>query len=493
MGKLKVIIFTILIGFSINCKGRAKMVREPVVAGSFYPADSSFLSSTIEQYLDKAKVEVRGKIMGLVSPHAGYPYSGTTAAYAYKALEGMDIGLVILLGPSHYAYINGFSIYDKGSWKTPLGEVKIDEDFASSLESHSELIDYYPEGHSREHSLEVELPFLQKVLNDFSIVPIVFNAEELSTCKILAKALSEELKKRKNWIIVSSSDLYHGYDYEKAKEVTDSVDGYIKQLNYKGLLEYDREMREVGACAACGASAIAVMMTTLKELGANKGILLHRTNSLDVTGKTSGYAVGYGTWAIVKTNAEKEKGEEKGKMHLSIADKEKLLSIARETINEYVRNGKIPEFSIQSEALKKKSGAFVTLKEYGQLRGCIGLIRGEEPLYSAVRDMAISAATRDPRFPQLRPSEIDDIEIEISVLTPLQKVKDASEIKVGRDGLMIQKGFRSGLLLPQVPVEQGWDRETFLEQTCYKAGLPPDAWKDAELWKFQAIVFSEQD
>jgi len=503
MKRFKVIISIILVIFSINCKEGAKMIREPVVAGSFYPGNPEVLRSTVRQYMDNATVAIDGEVLGLISPHAGYPFSGGTQAYAYKTLEGKDIDLVILLGPSHHAYISGFSVYDKGAWKTPLGEVMIDEELASRLEGYSNLIDYYPEGHLREHSLEVQLPFLQETLKSFKIVPIVFNSDDLKVCSILINALSQELKERKNWVIIASSDLYHGYKYEEAKEVTNNVDKYIKDMDYRAMVEYDRVKRSSGECAACGMSAIVVMMQTCEKLGGNKAMLLHRTNSRDVTRQEGGYVVGYGAWAIVKgkdTGAERAEGEEEkevereevsGVYELTEAEEKELLTIARETISGYVKDGVIPEFDTKSEKLKEKLGVFVTLKENGRLRGCIGFIRAEEPLYLAVRDMAISAATRDPRFPPLEPSEIGEIEIEISVLTPFQKVEDTEKIEVGQDGLMIRKGFMSGLLLPQVPVEQEWDRETFLEHTCYKAGLPRDAWKDAELWKFQALVFGE--
>ncbi len=472
------------------------MVRKPVVAGAFYSADSSELSSTIERYLTHADVEVKEEILGVVSPHAGYPYSGQTAAFVYKALKDRKKELVVLLGPSHRYYVKGFSICDKGKWETPLGAVSIDEDFASKLKSHSDLIVNEPQAHSQEHSLEVQLPFLQKTLKDFKIVPIVFNAEEPSTLEILVDALSAELKNRKNWVIVASSDLYHGGNYNTAKTVTDKVDEYIKKLDYEGLLEYDRKMRDSGACAACGCSAIAVLLRVMKNLGVTEAKLLESTTSGDVTGEKSGYIVGYGAWVFVKDKAKgakSKKVESAFDFDLTSKDKQKLLSIARETVNQYVKNKKIPEFTVESEVLHKECGAFVTLKKHGDLRGCIGLIVAEKPLYLVVRDMAVAAATQDPRFPALAPSEIDDIEIEISVLTPMQKVSSADEIEVGRDGLMIRRGYMSGLLLPQVPVEQGWDKKTFLEHTCYKAGLPPDAWKSSELWKFQAIVFSEKE
>ena len=472
------------------------MVRKPFVAGSFYFADSSDLSSMIDQFLNNADVKVKGEIYGIVSPHAGYVYSGQTAAFAFEALKNKRKKLVILLGPSHRYYVKGFSVYDEGKWQTPLGTVSIDEDFAEKLESYSDLIENEPEAHSREHSLEVQIPFLQKVLKDFKIVPIVFNTERISELSVLADALYEELKDRNDWVIVVSSDLYHGYDYNEAKNVTDRVDNYIKNLDYEGLLRYDREMREEGTCAACGCSGIAVLLRVMEKMGIKKVSLLNRTTSGDVTGERSGYIVGYGAWIFTGNSINKTEGEDSEsqfEFSLTEEEKEKLLEIARRTISGYVKNKKIPDFKIEDETLKTNCGAFVTLKKEETLRGCIGHIIGDKPLFLIVRDMAIAAATQDYRFPPVTPSEIDDLEIEISVLTPMQKVGNVNEIKVGRDGLMIKRGYMSGLLLPQVPVEQGWDKATFLEHLCYKAGLPADAWKSSELWKFQAIVFSEED
>ncbi len=472
------------------------MVRKPFVAGSFYLADSSDLSSMIDQFLNNADVKVEGEIYGLISPHAGYVYSGQTAAFAFEALKDEIKKLVILLGPSHRYYVKGFSVYDEGKWETPLGKMSIDEDLAKKLESYSDLIENEPEAHSKEHSLEVQLPFLQKVLKDFKIVPIVFNTDKFSELSVFADALYEELKDRNDWLIVVSSDLYHGYDYNKAKNVTDKVDNYIKNLDYEGLLRYDREMRESGACAACGCSAISVLLRVMEKMRLKDVSLLNKTTSGDVTGEKSGYIVGYGAWIFTGNTINEFEGknsESQFKFSLTDAEKEKLLEIARKTINEYVNNKKITEFKIEDETLKKNCGAFVTLKKEENLRGCIGHIIGDKPLFLIVRDMAIAAATQDYRFPPVTPSEINDLVIEISVLTPMQKVDNVNEIKVGRDGLMIKRGYMSGLLLPQVPVEQGWDKATFLEHLCYKAGLPVDVWKSSELWKFQAIVFSEEE
>ncbi len=180
---------------------------------------------------------------------------------------------------------------------------------------------------------------------------------------------------------------------------------------------------------------------------------------------------------------------------LNKEEKKYLLKLARETIKASLFDQPLPKAEPITENLKTKTGAFVTLNKRGQLRGCIGYVVGHRPLYQAIQELALSAAFNDPRFPPVQKEEFNDLEIEISVLTPLEPVKDVSEIEVGKHGLMVRNGFYEGLLLPQVATEYGWDRQTFLEETCLKAGLPPNAWRDpqTEIFKFSALIFSEHD
>ncbi len=181
-------------------------------------------------------------------------------------------------------------------------------------------------------------------------------------------------------------------------------------------------------------------------------------------------------------------------MALSEEDKKALLGMARATIESYVRDGRVPDFDVTAAALLEKRGAFVTLHKNGRLRGCIGLFACDKPLYRTVIDMAVAAATQDPRFPPVSPGELDSLRIEISVLSPMKKVEDVGEIEVGRHGIYIVKGGSRGVLLPQVAVEHGFDREEFLDQTCLKAGLPPGCWRQcADIYIFEAEVFSEGD
>jgi AmmeMemoRadiSam system protein A len=180
---------------------------------------------------------------------------------------------------------------------------------------------------------------------------------------------------------------------------------------------------------------------------------------------------------------------------LSEEEKQQLLEIARSTIEHKVKGQGPPEVKVTSPLLKEKRGAFVTIKKRGILRGCIGYIEALKPLAQTIQEMAEAAALNDPRFPPVTPDELRDLEIEISVLTPLEKIDDVKKIKVGIHGILIKKGFYQGLLLPQVATEYGWDRETFLEHTCNKAGLPGNAWRDSdtEILIFSADVFGEEE
>lgn len=476
------VLFLILIS---GCKTKGEsMIRKPIVSDQFYPGNPDILKKTVLSYLKDVKID--GDIIGIISPHAGYPYSGPTAAYGYSAIKNKNIKTVILIGPSHRAYFDGISIYDKGKWLTPLGEVTIDEEISKKLMKENTKIRFIQDAHTYEHSLEVQIPFLQIVLKDFKIVPLVMGVQNEDNIEILSKALVNVLKYEKDFVLIASSDFYHGESYKEAKEINDSVVKYINDFSTADFLKFIIKQENRGVAAACGYGPSTVVMMVSKELGADGSLVLNHTTSNDVMGVYSGYVVGYISAVFFKKNAN-ETG-----FDLNDEEKKTLLNIARKTIEEYLKSGKTPEFKITDEKLKIKTGVFVTLKKKGELRGCIGLIKGIKPLYLGVIDMAIAAATQDPRFPPVIKNELKDIEIEISILTPFQKVEDPEkDIVVGRDGLYIMKGFYSGLLLPQVPVEWGWDRKTFLEQVCYKAGLPKDAWKTAELYKFQAIVFGE--
>lgn len=474
-------------------KLEVKMKRKPFVSGQFYPDDKKELKEIIENYLKAAEVsEIKEKIIGILVPHAGYPYSGGVAAFSYKAIKDKNINTIIMLGPSHRATFEGFALYSDGYWETPLGEVAIDEEVAKKLKSKCLLLKENKNAHNYEHSLEVQIPFLQVILKDFKIVPIMALFPKYEECESLAKAISEVIKEsKKNIIFLISSDLYHGYSYKECVETDKKTLSYIEKLLPKDF--YNALLKE--EVAACGGFPIVIGMLISKNLSEKACVkVLKYTNSNEVMGVKSGYCVGYSSvvFTIPQNNQESE-NKEGFELNLTKEEKEELLNIARQTLESYLKEKKIPDFKITSPKLQERYGVFVTLKKHGELRGCIGYIEGIKPLYKGVIDNAINAALRDPRFLPVTYDELKDIKIEITILSPFKRIKDLKEIKVGKHGLFIRKGIYQGLLLPQVAVEYNWDRETFLRHTCLKAGLHPESYhdKDTEIYIFEGLIISE--
>jgi len=466
MNKRASILFFVALIFFFACKVAGK---EPAVAGSFYPADKKELRETVDNFLAKAQKSKRdGKLIVIISPHAGYRYSGQVAAYGYKEIKDSEINKVILIGPSHHVGFKGASIYTKGSFKTPLGDVRINEKIAGDLLNENADIKFYPEAFEKEHSLEVQLPFLQTVLKDFTIVPILIGSPTRQTLEHLISRLTDVLDE--NTILIASTDLSHYHDYRKAMEMDGKLISAIERLSVKDA----GQLLQNGESEMCGAFPVIIAMEAAKRHGATFGMLFNYANSGDVTNEKD-KVVGYASIGLIKSPYIE-------------GEKKELLVIARKAITEYVTSGKAPEIEIKNPKFKTDGAVFVTLKKNGNLRGCIGNIQPIMPLYQSVIKNAVAASSSDPRFPPMKKEELKDIDIEISILSPLKPLKDVKDIQPGKHGLVIIKGVHSGILLPQVATEFGWDRETFLEQVCMKAGLPRGSWKDAELFSFTAEI-----
>lgn len=462
-------------------------IKQPNVAGAFYPADAGELARVIDGYLKDADSAAPGRmdgaIFGLISPHAGYEYSGPTAARAYSHLQGRDYRTVVVIGPNHSMRFNGVSIYPRGAFKTPLGNIEIDWPFAGQVLALEPYAAFEPRVFEQEHSIEVQLPFLQKVLKDFRIVPIMMGDCDLAMCRRLAAALKTAIGSRTDVLVVASTDMYHGYDYDECSRTDNVTLAYIKDMDEEGLY---RGLRE-GSVQLCGGLPVVTMLALAKSLGHDKAVVMAQTNSALVTKtmKKGVWTVGYSSVII-----DRQQGE--GHMLLNQQQRAKMLDLARRSIEAYLKTGKKLQVTEDDPVLNKEMGAFVTLHEKGNLRGCIGNMVGRQPLYLTIRDMAVEAATGDPRFPPVRAGELKNIDIEISVLSPLERVSSADKIEMGVHGVLVRRGFNSGVFLPQVATETGWSKEEFLSQLCsQKAGLPADAWKDknTELYVFTAEVF----
>jgi hypothetical protein len=496
----KISLFAILV-FCVMCGGTRTQksvraddkpkVRQPAVAGSFYPADPEQLTQMVDGFLAKAVVPANpGRVVALVASHAGYEYSGAVAAHSYALLKGQRFARVVVIAPSHFEAFAFNSVYDGDAYATPLGTIPVDKEFAAKLARESSLIQLSSRGHTPngpqgEHAIEVQLPFLQRVLGDFKLVPIVMGDQNYKTERALGVALAKLIKDR-DTLIVASSDLSHYHTYDEANKIDHKTLKAIEQYDYVSL----SENFEYGIWEACGGGPIVAAMIAAERLGANQAKVLRYANTGDVTGDHS-RVVGYSAVALLQAPAGSAGAE---RFSLNAKEKETLLQLARKSVETAVKDQKPYEPPAPgSESLLQERGVFVTLKEKGELRGCIGLITAMKPLYLAVRDAAALAALRDTRFSPVSQTELPALEYEISVLTPFRHVADTNEIRIGRDGLLMIHDDAEGVFLPQVPVDERWDRKTYLEQLGLKAGLYREAWQEeaTDIFAFSALVFSE--
>ena len=473
--------------------GDQQKVRQAAVAGSFYPADPKVLSSMIDGFLAKVTVPpITDPILAVVAPHAGYEYSGPVAAYTYAQLKGHKYTRVVVIAPSHYVSFDFSSIYDGDAYATPLGNVPVDKAFAQKLVKMSSTMKLSSQGHDPtsaggEHAVEVQLPWLQKVLGNFEVVPIVMGDQSYESSRALGVALAKLIKKEGgNTLVLASSDLSHYHTYDDAVTIDH------KTLNALQAWDYFSMSRNFQARVweACGGAPIVAAMIYAERMGANQARVLKYENSGDVTGDHS-RVVGYSADVFVKADSGKVL---ETPFSLSEPEKSELLALARKSVEYVVQNKYAYEPPASASAtLNQERGAFTTLKESGELRGCIGYTSAAKPLYITVRDTATLAAMQDPRFPRVTAAELPKLEYEISVLSPMRRVTDVQKIIVGQHGLLMKNGDSEGILLPQVPVEQRWDRHTFLEQTCAKAGMHTDCWMDddTDIFSFTAVVFGE--
>jgi AmmeMemoRadiSam system protein B/AmmeMemoRadiSam system protein A len=474
--------------------GSGEKIRKPAVSGTFYPNDSNQLQQSVDQMLSEASPPpIPGRVTALISPHAGYTYSGHVAAHAYAVIKGKPIRRVIIISPSHVEAFKGVAVYNGDAYQTPLGTIPVDKAFCSRLAAKDPLIKRADQGHRAgiqgraEHALEVQLPFLQRVLSDFEIVPIVMGDQTFETCRALGAAIAA-LAEDSNTLIVASSDLSHYHPYDEAVELDRKVIDAVARWDYLSLL---RNLTN-RSWEACGGGPIAAAMMASEEMGATQAKILRYANSGDVPPGDRSHVVGYVSAALYKPDIEASM--ELPETELGDEEKETLLQISRESVASAVRSGTLDDYSPSvDDALREDAAVFVTLRKNGELRGCVGSILATEPLAIAVANAAANAALNDHRFQAVGENELADLDYEISVLSPFRRITDVAQLKVGQHGLLIEKGHYRGLLLPQVATEHGWDAITFLEHTCVKAGLPPNAWKEpeADIYIFSANVFGE--
>jgi len=465
-----------------------KRVREEVVAGMWYPDNESELKKTLDDLDKKAcdnKIKESKNALGLIAPHAGFIYSGPTAACGFKAVKDNNYDTVVILGTSHRFRAGVVSVYDGAFVKTPIGNLKINRELTEKLIKSDKKIEFIEKIHSQEHSLEAELPFIKHYLGNVEVVLVLASTEDEKTLVKTGTVISDWIKQSgKKTLIVASSDMSHYHAYEDAVKMDRKTISLVEKGNFDEL-----ETAIINKnCELCGFDSLKIFFEIMKGLDAQIPELIHYENSGDaVPGSREKGVVGYMAMTFSK--------EEKTNYYNDSLRKE-LLKSARESISYSLKNGKKqfkPE-KPRDKKLNEERAVFVTLKLNGELRGCIGQMFATGPLYLAVTEMAHSAAFKDPRFNPLTEVELKKVHIEISVLTPMERVKDWKEIKNGIDGVWLKNGHRQGVFLPQVATETGWDLETFLSNLCtHKAGLPADCYKDpeTEIFKYQVELFEE--
>ena len=478
----------LLLLLSATSTALGQEVRPPVYSGLFYPAQAEQLSQQINSLLDQARQQARDRhgqqpLRALVMPHAGYIFSGPTAAHAALQLAGQQYDKVILLGPDHYAGLHHGGLTSKEAMATPLGLVPLHPD-AQQLRRQSSLYSSSPLSDQKEHCLEVVLPFLQTMLPDLQIIPIVVGPGNMAA---MAASLHPLLTSRT--LLVVSSDLSHYLPQDLAHE--------RDQETIHGLLNLDATILQQGSNRACGIWPLTILLKLATDLGWQGKLLDYRTSGDSPHGDRQ-RVVGYAALAFYGST-------DSHSSTLSGAQGQTLVELARFSLETLFSpqgsdtQGPLAE-ALQDPTLQAKQGTFVTLTKSGQLRGCIGSLDNRLSLLEGTQRHARLAALHDPRFPPLQKEELAQIDIEVSVLTPATPLlyQDANDLlaklRPGIDGVILRSPSGSATFLPQV-WQQLPQAEQFLSQLCAKAGLPALCWqeKDLEISTYQVQFFHEQD
>ena len=471
-----------------SCNGQPTMttVRPATQAGRFYEGDPQVLSRNVDSLLARHANGDTQNVAALIVPHAGYYFSGNVAASAYARLNPMrKYRRIFLLGPSHHEWIDGASVnIGAEAYATPLGQVKVDLEMAQMLTDKDTLFTYRPEAHDREHCLEVQLPFLQRRFREVPpIVPIIISTNDFTKLKRIAAELKPWFTDDNLFII--SSDFSHYPSYADACKVDAKTGNAISSGDVAQFISAIESNARSGisnlATSACGEFPIITLMLMLDEHCQMEHILYQ--NSGDIDDRDLSRVVGYHSFAVLR--------EKRPPFTLTDEEKSILKDIALQSIKDSLDGKRSSRYCDKpSVSLSTKCGAFVSLHRKGRLRGCIGHFGEDVPLHEIVAEMARSAAFDDPRFQPLRREELDGLDIEISVLTPMRRIQSLDEFELHRHGIYIRRGYRSGTFLPQVADEVNWTKEEFVSQCSQsKAGLGWDGWRDAELYVYEAIVF----
>ena len=440
----------------ISGKEVDRMIRNPVVAGQFYPSSASELRAMIQSMVDETRE--KEEVIGLLVPHAGYPYSGQVVGATVSRIKFKNT--FIIMGPSHTGMGKPFSIMTEGTWKTPLGEVEIDSELAEQIKENSRHLEADYLAHMQEHSVEVQIPFLQYFQPDIRIVPIILAHTAGGVYREIGNAISTAIKDlKRDAIIIASGDMTHYESQESAQRKDRQGIEAILDLDGDELVRRVDELR----ISMCALAPAATLISAAKELGATGAELVQYRTSGDTTGDYSS-VVGYAGIIIKK------------------AEMSPIARLAKETVESYVRNGTIPRPDNLTPEMKERAGVFVSIHKLGHLRGCIGTFEpAEKNVAAEIISNAVSSATRDPRFPSIAPEELKDLDYSVDVLTKPEPVESPDQLDPKKYGVIVEAGWRRGLLLPDL---EGVDTVDYQIDICrQKAGIAPD--EPVNLYRFQ--------
>ncbi len=430
------------------------MIREPVVSGQFYPASPSELKIMIKGLVDEKAV--KEEVIGLLSPHAGYIYSGPVAAAVISKIKFKDT--FIIMGPNHTGRGKPFSIMTQGVWKTPLGKIEIDSELGKQILAKSSHLEEDHVAHLYEHSIEVQLPFLQYFKSDIKLVPIILTCTSDAIYQEIGRELANAIKDlNKEVIIIASSDMTHYEPQESAQRKDNQAIEAMLSLDEDELLKRVQELD----ISMCGYAPAVSLISAARELGASGAELVRYQTSGDTTGDYSS-VVGY-AGIIIKGMSP-------------------LVRLARQSVETFVEEGKPSQPEELTPEMRQRAGVFVSIHKFGELRGCIGTF---QPTMNNVAEEiianAVNSATRDPRFPPIAPEELKDLDYSVDVLTTPEPVDSQDQLDHKKYGVIVEAGFRRGLLLPDL---EGVDTVDYQIDICrQKAGIMPD--EPIKLYRFE--------
>lgn len=472
--------------WTVNFENRAAQF-----AGQFYPGNKTELDNQLNSFFAEAETQKKNSdknkcLRALIVPHAGYVFSGRVAAAAFKLIpQNTGYKRVFVLASSHRYSFGGAAVFCRGNYETPLGEIETDTKLAESLSENHDWFFDHPEAHENEHSLEVQLPFLQhKLGSGFLLVPVIMGTNDPEICKKVAEVLKPWFTKENLWVISTDFSHYPGFDDAcKVDELTASA---ICSNQSEKLLKVLKENKKLNisnlATSLCGWTSVLTLLYMTENQDYTFEKIFYQNSGDSKKYGSKNRVVGYWSIAVYEQNKEFEISEE---------EKKELLEKARNSIAAFVKKGKRtdPVPSQSPGILNEITGAFVSIYINDKLRGCIGGFAREKTLNDMVQQMAVSASC-DSRFNSVKPEELDKMELEISVLSPLKKINSINEIVLGKHGIYIKKEIYSGTFLPQVATKTGWNLEEFLGHCSHdKAGIGWDGWKTAEIFIYEALVF----